>query len=351
MKTEIAVVFGGISSEHEISVISAKSIVQHLDPSRYQVHLVGIHSSGVMTLLDPSQFSQIKTVPSAENSLYFVSRNGSKGFIYMNEFQQIDVVFPVLHGAGGKDGWMQGYFDTLRIPYVGSNVEGSCIGMNKYVSKILLHNTFVQQVPYANFFSDSSLAEIKSNILENFVFPVFIKPVHGGSSIGISKCKKPEDLDQAILLAFEHDREIIAEQSINGREIECSVLGDYENVKSSLPGEIIPKREFYDYEAKYIEDSTRLVIPAQLPSLAISQIQEQALFIFKQLRCYGMARVDFFLEKDSHRLFFNEINTIPGFTEISMYPKLWEATGLSYSALIEELIRLAIQRRISYKYG
>ena len=351
MKKDIAVLFGGISTEHGISIISARSVAHQLDRTKYSLHLIGIDCHGVMKVFSQEELDEMNEVPQGEASLRFSAQGSQQGYFWKDHFFPIDTVFPVLHGLGGEDGWIQGYFDTLGIPYVGSNVEGSSICMNKSVTKAVLKNTCLEQVPFSYFFSSTPLSEIIEHTLASFTFPVFIKPSHGGSSIGISKCKKAEDLEMCIKNAFSFDREIIIEQGIQGREIECSVLGDYDNIRSSVPGEIIPLREFYDYEAKYLEASTKLEIPASLPPELIEKIQTQACYIFQHLRCYGMARVDFFVETGTNKIFLNEVNTIPGFTSISMYPKLWEASGLKYSDLLDELIDLAIQRRISYNYG
>ncbi len=351
MKKAIAVLFGGISSEHGISIISARSVAHHLDANKYDLHLLGIDQRGLMSVFTMQELDEIAEVPCSETSLSFCAQGSKQGYCWKDEFFPIDVVFPVLHGLGGEDGWIQGFFDTLGIPYVGSNVEGSSICMNKSVTKAVLKNTKLEQVPFSYYFSNTPLSDIVDNVLSSFTLPVFIKPSHGGSSIGISKCKNKQDLEECIKKAFSFDREIIIEQGIQGREIECSVLGSYDKIRSSVPGEIIPLREFYDYEAKYIEASTKLLIPATLPADILSHIQSQACFIFQHLRCYGMARVDFFVETNTNKIYLNEVNTIPGFTSISMYPKLWEASGLKYPDLLDELIDLAIQRRISYNYG
>jgi D-alanine-D-alanine ligase len=351
MKKEIAVLFGGISTEHGISIISARSVAHQLDSSKYSLHLIGIDRQGLMQVFTLKELDEMSEVQSGDIHLRFCHQGSSHAYFWKDQFFPIDVVFPVLHGLGGEDGWIQGYFDTLGIPYVGSNVEGSSICMNKSVTKAVLKNSTLEQVPFAYYFSNTPVAQIIEDTLSSFSFPVFVKPSHGGSSIGISKCKRKEDLEKCIENAFSFDREIIIEQGIQGREIECSVLGGYKDIRASMPGEIIPLREFYNYEAKYIEASTKLVIPAQLPSELIKKIQEQACYIFQHLRCYGMARVDFFIENESHKIYLNEVNTIPGFTSISMYPKLWEASGLQYTDLLDELIRLAIQRRFSYNYG
>ncbi len=351
MKKEIAILFGGISSEHEISIVSSRSVAEHLSPDEYHIHYIGINAQGQMMAIEKEQFKNLKKVPEKGSIVHFIAQGEKKGYLKGEIFSPVDVVFPVLHGTGGEDGWMQGFFDTLQLPYVGSNVEGSCICMNKSIAKKMITNTSIQQVPFSCFFAHEDLMTIKKNILEKFTLPVFIKPSHGGSSIGISKCKTEETLISCIELAFQYDREIIVEQAIQGREIECSVLGDYENIRSSLPGEIIPLREFYDFDAKYVEQSTRLEIPANLSDSLVKKLQEKACEIFLQLRCYGMARIDFFVQEEKEEIYLNEVNTIPGFTAISMYPKLWEISGLSYCTLLDELIRLAVLRRLKYKYG
>lgn len=304
-----------------------------------------------MVGLDKASFPSLREIPENDECVQFYSNQKERAYQWKGKCYPVDLAFPVLHGMGGEDGWIQGFFNTLRIPCVGSNVEASCLCMNKSLTKILLQHANLPQVPFATFNTNTPMDEIMRQIIDSFRLPVFIKPSHGGSSIGISKCKHIDELQRCIQDAFLLDREIIVEKAIQGREIECSVLGDFQHVRSSIPGEIIPLREFYDYEAKYIENSTKLEIPASLPDEITKKLQQQACFIFRELRCYGMARVDFFIEHSTQHIYLNEVNTMPGFTAISMYPKLWEASGLSYEKLLDELIRLAIQQQFRYNYG
>lgn len=301
--TKIAILFGGRSAEHEVSLISAKNVLAVIDRKRYEV-------------------TEIK-IPKA-------------GDFDFNQLKKFDVVFPVLHGPFGEDGTIQGLLKLAGVPFIGAGVLGSAVGMDKEVQKRLLRDA---GIPIAKFIVLCTLD------LPVIKFPVFVKPACLGSSVGVTKAHNIKELKAAIKKAFEYDRKVIIEETIIGREIECSVLGN-ENPIVSLPGEVIPegKHEFYDYEAKYLdENGAKLAVPARLTKRQISKIQQTAIKAYKTLCCEGMARVDMFLTK-SGKVFVNEINTIPGFTNISMYPKLWEASGLSYSKLIDKLITLAIDR-------
>ncbi len=349
-KTRVAILFGGKSAEHEVSLQSAKSIIDAIDKNKYDVVLIGIDKSGRWLLNNRSHYllhadnPKLISLHTSNKDLALQPGKNNGRLVTISQQENIgtvDVVFPVLHGTYGEDGTMQGLLKMMDIPFVGASVLGSALGMDKDVMKRLLRDA---DVPVANF-----LAVRKGNtinfkkVVKTFGLPVFIKPANLGSSVGVSKVRNEEGFNEAVSLAFEYDTKILIEECIEGREIECSVLGN-ENPIASIPGEIIPQHEFYSYEAKYIDENGALLkIPADIPKEVIHEVQEIAIKAFKVLECEGMARVDCFLTKQN-KVYINEINTIPGFTKISMYPKLWEASGISYSELIDRLIQLAIER-------
>lgn len=350
-KLNLAVLCGGQSGEHEVSIVSAKNVINALDKNKYNIHIILITKEGQWLLCaNPEIF--IKAIDSDDlqstNELAPVSLllGNQQSLIYLKEptkHLQIDIAFPVLHGSHGEDGTMQGLLEVANIPYVGPGVLGSAIAMDKEVSKRLLREA---GIPISNYIVMTQHELQQTNlekIAQQIGLPLFVKPANTGSSLGISKVKKLEELTAAVDLALRFDHKIIFEQFIAGREIECAVLGN-ENPQASLPGEIVPHHEFYTYEAKYIDpNGAALHVPAQLPAATIAEIQALAKKTFSTLCCEGMARVDFFLSADN-KLYLNEANTIPGFTQISMYPKMWEASGLSYSDLLDNLIQLALQR-------
>jgi D-alanine-D-alanine ligase len=254
----------------------------------------------------------------------------------------VDVIFPVLHGTYGEDGTIQGLLELANVPYVGAGVLGSAVGMDKDVMKRLLREAGLPIVDYWTI-RKSEIDSFAEEKFDELPYPVFVKPANLGSSVGITKVHGPEELRKALDLAAEYDRKVVVEKGIDAREIEVSVLGNDEPI-ASVPGEIIPSREFYDYEAKYVDEDSRLLIPAPLSEDEVKSAQELALAAFKTLECSGLARADLFLEKTTGKFYVNEINTLPGFTTISMYPKLWEASGVSYSELIDRLIALALER-------
>ena len=259
----------------------------------------------------------------------------------------LDVVFPVLHGPYGEDGTVQGLLELANVPYVGAGVLGSAVGMDKAVMKTLFIARNLPVGPYLVVLRPEwhgAADAVTRRVTEELRYPVFVKPANLGSSVGISKAKSEADLRSAMELALQFDRKIVIEAGIvNAREIECSVLGN-DDPQASVPGEIIPSREFYDYEAKYLDDASTVVIPASLSDTEAREVQRLAIEAFRAVDCAGMARVDFFVTRDGGRIYVNEVNTIPGFTTISMYPKMWEASGLSYTALIDRLITLALER-------
>ncbi len=351
-KIRVAILFGGQSAEHEVSLQSAKNVAAAIDRQKYDAVLIGIDKKGRWYLNDESKFllqadnpKLIKLAPAGEN-LALVPGRQDAGLIAVGGDETIgpiDVVFPVLHGPFGEDGTVQGLLKLANVPFVGAGVLGSAVGMDKDVMKRLLRDA---GIPIANFlvFKRSGADEIDFDAVKDCLgLPVFVKPANLGSSVGISKVKSESQFHEAVSLAFECDNKILVEEYIQGREIECSVLGN-DNPIVSVPGEIIPQHEFYSYEAKYIDENGAVFdIPARLSDKTTKKVQDYAIKTFRVICCEGMARVDFFL-KDNDEIIVNEINTIPGFTKISMYPKLWEASGISYSKLIDRLIELAIER-------
>jgi len=351
-KIRVGVIFGGKSAEHEVSLQSARNIIEALDRNKYEVVLIGIDKDGRWYLIQDSGYLLNENDPRlirlahTNEEVGLIPGERSNQLINMSRHQsigKIDVIFPVLHGPYGEDGIVQGLLRLANIPFVGADVLGSAIGMDKDVMKRLFRDAGIRTAKFL-VFNRSSISAIDFDEVKNQLgSPVFIKPANLGSSVAISKVKSKDELDEAVSLAFEYDNKILIEEYIEGREIECSVLGNEEPL-ASLPGEILPQHEFYSYEAKYIDEKGAILeIPVKLPKDVTEQIQDYAIKAFKVLCCEGMARVDIFL-KDDNEVFVNEINTIPGFTQISMYPKLWEASGLSYSELIDRLIQLAIER-------
>ena len=346
-RLRIGVIFGGRSGEHEVSLASAASVIRALDPEKYEAVPIGIAKDGRWFIGTPAQ----KMLPDVlrQGRRVMLSADPNVGALMPLEqsgagSQRVDVIFPVLHGTYGEDGTVQGLLDLAGLPYVGSGVIGSAVGMDKDMAKRL----FLQAgLPVGEFLAilrsewERGRELILKAVAKKFRFPLFVKPATLGSSVGMTKVHNREELPAALDLAAEFAQKILVERNIRGREIEVSVLGNDEP-KASVPGEIIPHREFYDYTAKYLEDGTRLEIPAKLTKTQVQQFQDYAVRAFRCLECRGMARVDFFLEKPSGRIYVNEINTIPGFTSISMYPKLWEASGISYRELIDCLIQLAL---------
>ena len=351
-KLTIGIVFGGRSAEHEVSLQSAKNIIEAIDKKKYEVVLIGIDKKGQWYLNETSKFLLHTNNPKliklnrAEKEVALVpTRQGTGRLVGLSDHTtgHIDVIFPVLHGPFGEDGTIQGLLKLANIPFVGANVLGSAIGMDKDVMKRLLKNA---KIPIAKFlvFNRSSLNKINFKKVKDYLgLPFFIKPANLGSSVGINKVKSEKQFWPAVKDAFKYDSKILIEEYISGREIECSVLGN-DNPIASVPGEIIPQDEFYSYEAKYIDENGAILeIPAKLSLSVVRKIQDMAIKAFKTLCCQGMARADLFL-RDNKDIIVNEINTIPGFTKISMYPKLWEATGISYTKLIDQLIQLALDR-------
>jgi D-alanine-D-alanine ligase len=319
-KLRVGVIFGGRSGEHEVSLISAESVMKALDRSKYEVIPIKIEPDG--------------------------SWHGVSISVDPHENSDLDVVFPVLHGTYGEDGTMQGFLELANLPYVGAGFAASAVSMDKAFMRVLFAHAGLPLLPWDTFLHHEwkdNTQEITSRLEATLGYPMFVKPANLGSSVGISKVKSPADLAPALEHAFEYDRKIVVEQGLIGaREVECSVLG-HNNPQASVLGEIVPAHEFYDYNAKYHNEKSRLIIPAPLSEEQTKQVQDYAVRAFKAVDCSGMGRVDFFVDREGE-IYVNEINTIPGFTQISMYPKLWEQSGLPYSALLDRLIAIAVEK-------
>ncbi|NLM52661.1 MAG: D-alanine--D-alanine ligase [Firmicutes bacterium] len=338
MRKKIAVLYGGRSGEHEVSISSAEAIMEGLEQIEdYEVVPVFITKEGQWQL----HGNRVALLPDpAIGGLYLLDGENRGNIV------SIDVVFPVLHGTFGEDGTVQGLLELARIPYVGAGVAGSAIGMDKIFMKAAL-KAFALPVGDYLWFTAARWEKAKNELAEEIAvklgFPCFVKPANLGSSVGVNKVYAKSQLEPAVEEALQYDHRVIVEKFLAGREIECSVLGNDEP-KASLPGEIVPCNDFYDYKAKYIDDGSTLIIPAELKPETVEQVQELAVKAFLMLDCAGMARVDFFVEEEQQKIWINEINTIPGFTDISMYPKLWEASGLPFPELLRRLVELAEER-------
>lgn len=347
MKKTIGLLFGGISPEHEVSVLSARSLFQAINRDKYNIVLLGISKQGKWNICLEKELMDSPFVLEKPEKVSISLESNHPGVFVENQLIPIHCAFPILHGCGGEDGTVQGLLDLAEIPFVGCDMESSVLCMNKALTKTMLNEANILQTPHMVVLEEEWITK-KFTISKIEVFspyPLFVKPAHGGSSVGITKAHNHIELNNALQKAFLYDREIIVEKFIKGRELECSILGTTEKQEATCAGEIKPKREFYDYEAKYLENSTELVIPAILPDYIHELIKETAKKAFRILRGYGLARVDFFLEENTNNLYLNEINTIPGFTEISLYPKLWKEEGLSYKDLVDRLIDLAFARK------
>lgn len=351
-KKKVGIIFGGKSAEHEVSLQSAKNIVDAIDKDKYDVVLLGIDKQGKWHINDQSSYlinaenpklislnksnDTVAIVPGQENNQLIHSANAGL-------LDQLDVVFPIVHGTLGEDGSLQGMMRLANLPFVGSGVTGSAVCMDKDIAKRLLSDADINVAKGRAFTSFNRGKIVFDELKEELGVPMFIKPANQGSSVGVSKVSNEVELDKAVDEAFQYDRKIVIEETLVGREVECSVLGN-ENPEASVPGEILPQTEFYSYESKYIDESgAKLEIPADLPEDIVAKIQKAAVDAFQALECEGLARVDFFL-KENGDVYVNEVNTLPGFTKISMYPKLWEVSGIPYPELINRLIELAIDR-------
>ena len=357
-KLKIAVLFGGRSGEHEVSLESARSVLGVLDPGKYEVFQVGITHAGdwltgaearlALEKGDTSKLSACTILPDpSKPGLYVLPCADSSQTSGFEKLTDLDVVFPVLHGTYGEDGTLQGLLEMADLAYVGAGVTGSSVGMDKGVFKDVMRAVGIPTVESIIVLRSEIEKDIEAVILRAesvSAYPMFIKPANLGSSVGISKCERRADLGEGLLEAAAYDRRVLVERGVDAREIEVSVLGN-DNPLASVPGEVLPSREFYSYESKYVDGTSGLLIPAPLPDETAGKIRQMAVSAYQAIDCAGMARVDFFLEKKTGEIYLNELNTIPGFTSISMYPKLWEATGLSYTGLVDRLIELALERK------
>lgn len=365
-KLNVAVIFGGQSTEHEVSRFSAQSVITNIDKDKFDVTMIGITKDGRwlryegpvekigsgewegIALLESGKADCCDDKGSSENmsnlpvaSARSIIEGGNR------RKEHIDVVFPVLHGCNGEDGTIQGLFELAKVPYVGCGVLASSVGMDKAYTKIIFEKAGIPQGQYVVFSRkrvNSDMKHVVREVEAVLTYPCFVKPSNAGSSVGITKAHDQEELIKALKFAAKFDHRILVEEFIDGREIECAVLGNDMPIASAV-GEVVPCNEFYDYEAKYqSEDNSAVIIPAELDRKTTKDIQDFAVKAFKALDCAGLTRVDFFVHKTTGRIYINEVNTMPGFTSISMYPKLWDASGISYSDLITKVIELAIER-------
>jgi D-alanine-D-alanine ligase len=343
----VVVLFGGRSVEREVSRLSARTIVGALDPARYEVIPIAVGRDGsFLPAAESARLLASGPVPEKYRVGAAESPPSSAGTIVPVEISpgRADVVFPIVHGTTGEDGVLQGFLETLGVPYVGAGVTGSAIGMDKAVTKALLRDAGIPTVKFAAATSRDDAERLARRLpKEGFALPLFVKPSCGGSSVGVTKVKSWDALAVAVARALAFDEKALVEEGIDARELECAVLGN-DDPKASGVGEIVPGREFYDYEDKYVENGAKLLVPAPIPEATAATVRDLAVRTFRACGISGMARVDFFLERGTDRVLVNELNTLPGFTAISMYPRLWEASGLPLPKLLDELIRLAFER-------
>jgi D-alanine-D-alanine ligase len=359
-RLRVAILFGGRSAEHEVSIASAASVIRALDPAKYIAVPIGISKDGRWLAGDTAQKMLADTILRGRHVL-LPAEPGAAVLTLNPEGAKapmpIDVVFPVLHGTYGEDGTVQGLLELADLPYVGCGVLASSVGMDKEVQKRLFEHAglpVVKHLLVPRRRWEAAGRAVLEDVRRQFRFPVFVKPATLGSSVGMTKVHEAGELADALRLAADFAQKILVERAVDAREIEVSVLGN-EDARASLPGEIIPHREFYDYAAKYTEEGTKLMVPAPLDRRQTAKVQEYAVRAFQAIEGRGMARVDFFLERRTGRIYLNEINTIPGFTSISMYPRMWEASGVSYRELVDRLIQLALEQhrekqRTRYSY-
>lgn len=348
-RKKIGLLFGGRSGEHEVSLVSASTIAHHVPAEKFEVVPLLISRDG--RWYGPVALEDIATVSAeqyADREVILAPHPGGRllSAVDGRELCRLDILFPIVHGTYGEDGILQGLLELAGVPYVGAGVAGSAIGMDKAVMRKILAYHHIPQVAFTTVLRSQIETDISAavqHIEAALPYPVFVKPANGGSSVGISKAHDGAELIQSLQLAAKYDRKILVEQGVHVREIEISVLGNEQPVVS-LPGEIKASNEFYDYKAKYIDNKSVAVIPAELPTDITETIQQLAVETYKALECEGFARVDFFIDQDNGKIYLNEVNTLPGFTEISMYPKMWEAAGLPIEQLLEKLVDLAEQR-------
>lgn len=352
-KIKVGLIFGGKSSEHEVSLQSAKNIYKAINKDKYDVTLIRIDKKGEWNLYNQTDFLKNKNNPTlnelnkSNQGIAVVPGLERKQMIRPDNnyvLNQLDVVFPILHGSLGEDGSIQGMLRLANIPFVGSGVLSSALCMDKDMAKKILKIAGLDVAKSITYHKQEKIDKTYHDIIESFGTPFFVKPANQGSSVGVHKIRTEREYLEALEDAFTYDHKVLIEECIVGKEIECAVLGN-NKPQASLPGEIIPKSDFYSYESKYIDESGAILeIPAKLTDEKVIEVKEKAIKAFKALECRGIARVDFFIHK-SGKIIVNEVNTLPGFTKISMYPKLWEVSGLSYSSLIDKLIELALEQK------
>ncbi len=348
-KLKLGVIFGGISTEHDVSVVSGTSVIENLDKEKYEIYPIYISQKGDWYKYE-KPINEIVTLEIKEEITEKEEITDVIGYL-----KRMDVIFPVLHGIGGEDGSIQGIFELIKVPFVGCGILASSIGMDKAYTKLVFEKAKINQAKYEYIrkdkeeyiYIDKEFNEKRCNIEEicnitekNLKYPMFIKPSNSGSSVGINKVKTKNELKNAIEYATKFDRKVLIEEGIDGREVECAVLGK-EDVVASCVGEILPAEEFYSYDAKYTNEESKIEIPAKLDKNIQNEIRKQAIKAFKAIDGKGLSRVDFFLENRTNKIYINEINTLPGFTKISMYPKLFEHEGIEYKDLLDKLINLA----------
>ena len=351
-KLNVCVLFGGVSPEHEVSLRSAESVLNNMNPEKYNIYPVGITKVGEWIWFAGTDYSLL---PSGQWMNYegnlpaAISPVRGQGLMLFTKdsvsYKEIDVVFPVLHGENGEDGAMQGLLQIAGIPYVGPRVSASAVAMDKTLTKLVADCAGVPQAAWQlvkNSDLKNQMDSILDSIFQRFAYPVFVKPAGTGSSVGVSKANNREALAEALLKAGKYDEKILVEEFIDGQEVEVAVLGNDSPV-ASVVGEIDSGAEFYDYDAKYISDTSVAYIPARIPEIVAEELREKAVQIYKAIGCRGLSRVDFFVTRKDNRVVFNEINTLPGFTSISMYPKLFAASGIPYEELIDKLLFLAME--------
>ena len=348
---KLAVIFGGMSTEHDVSIVSGSSVLANLDQTKYEIYPIYISKDGKWYFYE-EEISKIRVFQVGEEPDKLQPIQD-----IMQELQKMDVVFPVLHGLYGEDGSIQGLLELLKIPYVGCKVLASSVSMDKVYTKIIFERAQIKQTPYCYIhkygeeyeYIDRQMNHIKckkqeilERIIHKLAFPMFVKPSNSGSSVGVTKANNEKELEEAISIAGKYDNKILVEQGIIGREVECAVLGNKE-AKASCVGEIKSAEDFYSFDSKYKNSKSYTEIPANIGEHLAEEIRNLAVKAFQAVDGKGLARVDFFIENSTNEIYINEINTMPGFTQISMYPKLWEAVGVSYSKLLDELIALAVE--------
>lgn len=350
MKLKVAVIFGGKSAEHEVSLRSATNIFNAVDRARFTPLLIGVDKNGVWHYNQNYVTEHVNLAEDdyfAEATAVCLLHKSDKVQVVSQETNEVltclDIIFPIIHGTYGEDGTLQGFLKAMAIPFVGPDVLGSAIAMDKDVAKRLLRDAGIPIAKFHTIYKYNPFEYSFEKVVASLGLPLFVKPANAGSSVGVSKVMDENAFKTALLTAFQYDNKVLVEEAVVGKEVECAVLGN-EQVQASVVGEIVPTQDFYSYDAKYINaDGANLRIPAEIDEAVAEEIRQYAMKAFKTTYCEGMARVDFFLTKEN-RLVLNELNTLPGFTEISMYPKLWEASGISYKDLITELITLSLLR-------